>query len=173
MIRDIDSKFAVNLPYPPVKVNEENLHYANLILLNYAGLVSEFTAVSQYVYHEISVFKDYPVISTALKGISQVEMHHLQTLGELAVLLGGDPRYFILKKKTPHYWNPKFVAYSKTPKQLLLDDINGEKQAIAQYEKTISQIDDANIVAILKRIILDEEFHIKILNELYEKYVNK
>ena len=172
MIREHDSKFAINLPYPPIKVIEKNIRYSNLILLNYAGEVSEYSAIAQYTYHEISVFKDYPVISNAIKGIAEVEMHHLQMLGELIVLLGGDPRYWIKKKKSTYYWTPRFVEYGRTPKELLTEDIKAETQAIAQYEKTIALIEDDNIVAIIKRIILDEEFHLKIFNELYEKYSN-
>ena len=172
MKRDLDSKFAVNLPYPSINVAEKNQKYSNLILLNYSGQISEFTAINQYLYHEISLIHTAPVISNALKGIAIVEMHHLQILGELIVALGGDPGFWIYKKKTPCYWTPRFVEYGKTPKEALTQDIQSEMQAIAQYQKTISLIDDDNIVAILRRIILDEEYHIKILNELLQKYVN-
>lgn len=171
MRRDLDSKFSVGLPYPQIRVDGKNERYAKLIMLNHAGMVSEFTAVTQYVYHETVLMQENPVISDALKGIAMVEMHHLQILGELIVLLGGDPRYMIYKKKTPALWSPKFVEYGNTPKSALIQDIEGEKEAIAQYESTINQIDDENIIAIIKRIILDEEFHLKILTELYQKYV--
>ena len=42
---------------------------------------------------------------------------------------------------------------------------------IKQYKETITKIDDEYINAILKRIILDEEFHIQILMNFYTKYV--
>lgn len=170
MRRNMDSKFAVNLPYPEISVNEKNKNYSNIILQNYAGQNSEFTAVAQYNYHEIAIFNDYPVVSNAIKGIARVEMYHLQILGELIVLLGGDPKYRIYKKKTECYWSPKFIDFNKELKTLLTNDLNSEISSIKQYEKAISLIDDENIVLIIKRIILDEEYHVKIFKELIQKY---
>lgn len=46
--------YKLDLPYSPVKVQGQNPQYANLILLNYSSAVSELSAVTQYVYHEIS-----------------------------------------------------------------------------------------------------------------------
>ena len=37
------------LPYPPVRVREENQFYANLLTLDYCGSVSELTAAIQYI----------------------------------------------------------------------------------------------------------------------------
>lgn len=46
--------------------------------------------------------------------------------------------------------------------------ISGEKKAIANYKRQASWINDPNIVASLNRIILDEEYHIKLFQELYD-----
>ena len=54
---------------------------------------------------------------------------------------------------------------------ILTIDIEDEKAAIKQYKDTITKIDDPNINAVIKRIILDEEFHIQLLTTLYSKYV--
>lgn len=56
---------------------------------------------------------------------------------------------------------------------MLLEDIKNEEEAIRQYRKTANLIDDENIIAILNRIILDEELHIKILTNLYEREMSK
>ncbi len=42
--------YHIDLPYPPIKVRGENTKFADLILLNYAGSVSELSAVTQYTY---------------------------------------------------------------------------------------------------------------------------
>lgn len=44
-------------PYPEIKVLKPNLYYANLLIDDYAGVISEFTAISQYLYHYF-FFKD-------------------------------------------------------------------------------------------------------------------
>lgn len=160
----------LNLPYPKIDIKEKNLKYAKIILENYAGCVSELTAITQYLYHKLKLSKSYPEISKILLKISMVEMHHLDILGEMVEALGGDPGYWINKKNKHHYWNAKFVDYCKSPASMIKADIEGEKKAIKQYECSIKLIDNENINSILRRIILDEEFHIKILSGIYEKY---
>ena len=59
-----------------------------------------------------------------------VEMHHLEMLGELILLLGEDPRYWIKKKDKRYYWNAKFVDYGNTLKEYLDYDIQAEVVAI-------------------------------------------
>lgn len=49
---------------------------------------------------------------------------------------------------------------------MILADIESEKQAIAQYTTHIKMIDDAHVNAVLKRIIVDEEYHIMLLQGL-------
>ena len=98
-------------------------------------------------------------------------MHHLEMLGKIIILLGGEPGYWINNKKK-NYWSSKLVDYDLSSiKNILTVDIQDEKAAIKQYKETITQIDDKYINAVLKRIILDEEFHIQLLVNLYTKYV--
>ena len=74
------------------------------------------------------------------------------------------------KKKS--YWSSKLINYNLSSiKDILTVDIQDEKCAIKQYKETINKIDDEYINAVLKRIILDEEFHIQLLVNLYTKYV--
>ena len=163
--------YHVDLPYPEIKVEKENSRYANILLHNYSGIVSEFTAIDQYVYHKFKLFKGCPAVSQAIGEIAMVEMHHLEMLGELILLLGEDPRYWIKKKDKRYYWNGKFVDYGNTLKEYLDYDIQAEVVAIRDYNKALNEISDPNIVKIIERIILDEELHLKIFKELYAKYV--
>lgn len=165
-------KYSIDLPYPPIKVKGENPRYASLILLNYSSSTSELSAVTQYVYHEIALKYKYEEVSETIQGIAEVEMHHLQMLGELLVKLGQDPGYWICKHKKLSYWTPEFLSFNTDLKKALMIDITDEKEAISQYKRTAKQIDDPYIVDIIDRIILDEEYHIKLLTELYDKYVN-
>lgn len=163
--------YSLNLPYPEVKVKEKNQKYIDLILLNYASAVSEFDAVAHYTYHQIALTYINKEISETLRDISIVEMHHLELLGEIILLLGGEPGYWINNKKK-NYWSAKLVNYDLSSiKNILNIDILDEKAAIKQYKETICKIDDQYINAVLKRIILDEEFHIQLLVSLCSKYV--
>ncbi len=42
----------MDLPYPPIQVEERNLAYANLLSIDYCGAVSEMTAILQYINNE-------------------------------------------------------------------------------------------------------------------------
>ena len=164
-------EYSVDLGYRRIIVKGENSKFADLILLNYAGSVSELSAVTQYVYHEIALKYKFEEVSETLEGIAEIEMHHLQMLGELIVKLGKDPGYWICKHKKISLWTPEFLSYNTNLKKALIVDITDEKEAIAQYKRTKKQIDDPYIIDIIDRIILDEEYHIKLLTELYDKYV--
>ncbi|MEN8078024.1 ferritin family protein [Clostridioides difficile] len=163
--------YSVNLPYPEVKVKEKNPKYLDLILLNYASSISEFDAIAQYTYHQIALTYENKEIAETIRGISIVEMHHLELLGQIIIKLGGEPGFWINNKKK-NYWSAKLVNYDLSSiENILTIDIQDEKAAIKQYKETISKIDDEYINAVIKRIILDEEFHIQLLVGLYTKYV--
>lgn len=164
------SNYSVDLPYPPVKVDGKNMTYANILSNDFAGRVSEFSAISQYINHELRITVKDNNVAEAIKKISMVEMHHLQIIGELIVLLGGDPKYAINKKGKWLNWTPDFIDYGTTIKSMIEYDIKGEVLAINQYNKHIEEINDENIKAILRRIIEDEENHINILEGLLKKY---
>lgn len=169
-LRELPKTYHSDLPYPKIEVDGPNIEYAKLIQLNYAGLVSEFSAVNQYIYQKIALFNYYPDISSTLLGISEVEMHHLNILGEIITLLGGTPGYFIYKKNKNLNWSPSFLSYTTSIKELLTLNIRNEEAAIEQYRKTANLIPDENIVAMINRIILDEEYHIKLFKSLYDQY---
>ena len=90
------------LPYPPIVVAKPNKHYAEIIQVNFAGAVSEFSAISQYINHHFRTENQYPEISKTLEHIAIVEMYHLEILGKLIIKLGGNPGYWINKKDK---WN--------------------------------------------------------------------
>ena len=169
---EIAEKYSVKLSYPKVTVQKPNLDYARLLLSDYAGHVSEFGAIAQYIFHMIVLEKSYPDVSEALRGIAIVEMEHLDLLGDLINDLGMPPEFRSCQNGKNYYWNasPQNVDYSLTIKNTLLADISAEVKAIAQYEKNIKQIDDEEIGCLLRRIILDEQLHIDVLSEFYKKY---
>jgi len=164
-------KCAYPAPYPEVRVVEPNPKYAQLLLEDYAGAVSELTAICQYSYHHFVLEDENREVSELLNCISLVEMHHLEILAETIYQLGVDPRYRIIEKNnTEKYWDSSFVYYGTALCDQLTADLAGEWAAIANYRKHQNMIKDPYVKRILERIILDEMHHIVLFNQVIEKH---
>ena len=155
-----------NLPYPDIKVEKENIEYAKLLSYPYAGLVSEDTATHLYMYQSFILDDE---ISNILEKIAIVEMKHLELLAKTINLLGLKPEY----KVNDIPWTTSYVNYNNNLKDILKINIESETLAIKNYNNLIKVIDDKYIKELLKRIIIDEEIHLKIFNELYSKNFSK
>ena len=165
-------KYAVNLPYPEIKVESPNLDYATILSNIYAGQHSELTTILLYIFEHISFFKTNEDYSKTLRGIAIVEMHHLQMLGELISLLGMKPIYmsFDQNKKEIIPWNSSFVNYNTNIKEMIDIDIQTEQNTIQHYKYILTLIKDKYITEIIERIIKDEELHLSIFQELKKVY---
>ncbi len=159
----------MDLPYPPIQVRGKNLSYANLLSLDYCGAVSEMSAITQYINNENRLSCEKCPVAKTLLGIAMAEMMHLQKLGELIVLLGGNIN-FVAKYRNggAKMWTPEYLQIPENLKNMLLADIESEKAAIAQYEAHIKMIKDDCVNAVLARIIRDEEYHIMLLRTMLQ-----
>ena len=152
----------VNKPYPKVQVEGPNIKYANLLLEDYSGMVSELSAITQYVYQKFKKFNTNEEFAETLSQIAMVEMKHLELLGETINLLGVDPKLVVKDKSNIlTYWSSSFIDYTTNIVDMLVNDIKIEQEAIAKYKYDISIINDRFIKQILCRIIEDEEKHIE------------
>lgn len=162
--------FQVALPYPDIQVEEPNAEYAEYMLENAAGMVSEMSDVTAYLYQKLMIDPKYQDAIEAMQGIMQVEMNHLEIFEKLAKELGADPRLWEKKGNRRRYWTPGYIQYPVQLEDMLRYDIQREQEAIDQYGKQTRVITDRGIVKVLQRIILDEQLHQEILTELYKKY---
>ena len=157
----------MDLPYPLVQVECRNQAYANLLSIDYCGSVSELTAITQYINNENRLFCEKCQTAQTLLGIAMAEMMHLQKLGELINLLGGNIDYVAKQRNGQQkLWTPAYLNIPGNARQMLLADIEAEKAAINQYAAHIKMIKDDCVNAVLARIIKDEEYHIMLLKEL-------
>lgn len=163
-----ECNYKVNLPYPPVRINGPNPIYAGEMLSNMAEVVSEMSDVSRYFYISVVTQHSHKSISTCFHHISIVEMYHLNIFAELALLLGADPRLWS-GRGIKRWWSPSFIGYPRELRGLIEESIRAEATAIRKYSRQANTIQDPNIVAILNRIILDEERHIQIFEEMYRQ----
>lgn len=163
-------KYSDPLPYPEVRVIKPNACYACLLMDDYAGVVSEFTAISQYLYHHF-FFKDIDKdLGELLENVAITEMLHMEMLADTIKELGGDPKIRGSFNTCNNFWIGSFIHYGREVCDQLKADIDAEYKAISEYHKHIGLIKDPYIQAILERIILDERVHIKLFNEALYKF---
>jgi len=150
-------------PYPPIQVAGQNLTYAQLLAAPFASAQSELSTVTQYCYFSWIFAQDCPPLSQAYRGMAQIEMHHLNLLGQLISALGGNPIYRSYPYKRPVFWNSGVLQYQCHKEKALHISVAGEQSTIAGYRHLSKLIQDSCVTAILQRVILDEEVHIQLL----------
>lgn len=158
--------YRVDAPYPPISVEGPNPTYACEMLSNMAEVVSEMSDVSRYFYIAVVTRQSHSEISDCFHHISVVEMHHLDIFAEFACLLGADPRLWSAGKR---WWSPSFIGYPRGLRALIAESIRAEQAAISKYSRQTETICDLHIVAMLNRIILDEEQHLQTFKEMYSR----
>lgn len=157
----------VDLPYPEIKIEERNPAYANLLSIDYCGSVSELSAIAQYINNENRMSCVKCGLAKTILGIAMAEMVHLQKLGELIVLLGGNIDYTAkYQNGRRRMWTPEYFSLPENIGRMIAADIEAEKEAIEQYRMHMKMINDCYVNAVLARIIKDEEYHIMILRSL-------
>ncbi len=155
------------LSYPPQQVQSKNLAYANLLSVDYCGSVSELSAITQYINFETRLCGFQCQMARVLLGIAMAEMMHLQKLGELILLLGGKLDYSArMQNGKQKQWSPEYLFLPDNAAQMLQACIASEQEAIKQYRMHWKMIGDADVRAVIARIIQDEEYHILTLNDL-------
>ncbi|MDE5910667.1 MAG: rubrerythrin family protein [Lachnospiraceae bacterium] len=159
----------VDLTYPPIQVTARNQAYANLLSNDYCGAVSELSATAQYINNENRLSSEKCEMAKTILGIAMAEMMHLQKLGELICLLGGNVDFAARQQNgRARMWTPEYLSIPENVRKMLLADIEAERAAINQYQMHISMINDSCINAVLARIIKDEEYHIMLLQMMME-----
>ncbi|MFQ8706322.1 MAG: ferritin-like domain-containing protein [Thomasclavelia sp.] len=164
-------EYKVNKPYPKIEVTAPNETYGLMILDNVGGMNSETSAICQYIYDHAIAGEDFIDLKQTFLNISMVEMHHLDIFMELSLKLGMNPRWWSCLDDQCSYWSPSYLNYPNQVSEVLQTAIDNEYQAIEKYMYQARVIKDPHIVAILKRIIEDEELHIKILKQWEAKLV--
>lgn len=159
-------EYKANLPYPKIEVTNKNVFLARELFSNYAGDISEDTAIHNYIYQSLIIKNDN--IKNILKQIAIVEMHHLEILGKLIIKLGLTPMFLSISNNQTKWFSGEYITYEKDIQKILLNNIKNEELAIQNYEKIIMKTDDNKVKIILKRIILDEKLHIEIFKHLYQ-----
>ena len=155
-------------PYPPVKVAGPDLAAAQLLSQSLAGRQSELSSVTQYLYQSWALYRIAPEAGETMRRLAVVEMRRLDLLGELILLLGGDPRYRAANGAEAVYWDGGMPSYCTNPRRAMALNLEAELDAAARYRAQAAQIDDPYVAALLRRLLLDEEQHVLIFRHLLE-----
>jgi len=156
--------------YPPLRVQDPNPAYAEMMLSNIAAANSEMTAVAQYRYARLMSLHADSDISNLFNKVSIVEMHHLDMFSQLALELGAEPRLWHCRGGRREYWIPCHVNYAHcSVEDLVRAALEAEYAAIHKYECQLERIADPHISALLRRVIEDEREHVKLWEEVLAK----
>lgn len=155
--------FASTEPYPEITNAYPSMYEVKLIKWLTASKDSEMSAVATYMYQSYILQDEYPLVADTLKHIAIVEMSHLDLLSNAIVDFGGNPN---LTDGRGNVWTGRNILQIRNPREILLTDIRREEQAIRKYQIAASKTCNASLAALFERIIIDEQDHIIILNEL-------
>lgn len=150
-------------PYPEV-TGAKDPETVALIKEDYAGVTSELTAITSYIYQNITSDED-PSFASAILQIALVEMTHLDMLGDAIMTLGGNPSFGNGK----HFWQASSVDYANTIPAMLKSDIASETKAIENYQKHAAATKNPSVRTLLLRIVEDEKLHLRFFNETLAK----
>lgn len=157
----------IDLPLPDIEKIQPCKTTAMIIAPAYAGLHGEITATLQYIYHHFNFLAEGDQdTADVLMQIAVAEMEHVDILGKMILKLGVQPVYSLNPPYKYNFYNTSAVAYSNSPQKMLLDDISGELSAITQYENILKNLNNEPVEAVITRIILDEQLHVRALKEL-------
>ena len=157
--------------YPDTKDLSRDAYSLRIISPAYASSVGELNTTLQYVYHSFFFEKEgYNEISKTLMRIAVAEMYHFQLLGKTILALGVAPVYTQFPPSNFNFYSAKYVSYSRTLKDMLEDDLLGERHAVSSYSKMLKCLKNQSVIKIIGRILEDEKLHVATLEKILSEF---
>lgn len=169
----VKSLCLVPLPYPRVSVKKQDLRYAKMLSVPYAGFRGELFSILQYTYARLICEAKRPtLIADVFSYIAEVEMRHLMILGEWILAFGGVPRFSAADGRGS--FQASALEYTTSADRLLARAAEDEKRSLEMYRRILRSMGDEAARQMVQRLILDEERHLAIFTELSrERPANK
>lgn len=162
---------SINEPFPTTEGISHDALSLRIISPAYASSDSELTAILQYIYHSFFFAeKGYDEISDTLESIAISEMFHLKLLGKTVLALGAPPMYAQFPQTGFNFYSAKYVSYGCALKEMLENDIVGERRAICGYEKMLKRLTNQQVKALISRILKDEYLHLETLEKILSEF---
>lgn len=161
----------IDSSYPTTEGIARDALSLRIISPAYAASASEMTAILQYIYHSYFFDKEGRTdIADTLEGIAVTEMVHLKLLGGTILALGAQPVYTAYPPACFNFYSTKYVSYSCGLKNMLEDDLAGEKHAVRAYECMLSKLKNKQVKEIIARILEDEKLHVTVLEGILQTF---
>lgn len=161
----------LNEPFPTAEGISNDAYSLRIISPEYASPTGELNAILQYIYHSFFFKKcGYSDIAETLVSIAVAEMMHLNLLGQTILALGAPPVFCRYPYSGFDYYSTKYVAYSRSLKFMLEDDLLAEKHAVLSYDKMLSKLKNAEVKQIVSRIRDDEILHVQTLESILSDF---
>ncbi len=153
-----DLKLRVDAPYPEITDATDDPNTVAVIKNLATSRDSELNAILIYTYQSVIADKTKEDIAKIFEEISIVEMTHLDMLMHAITDFGGVPKYEDAHG-TPYATTN--INYTMKLREMLLNNIRGEQQAIDAYNQAILRVKNESLKQLFARIIKDEELHKK------------
>lgn len=161
----------VKEPFPTTDEIIPDAYSLRILSPAYAAPQGELTAVLQYIYHSFFFAKKgYKEIAETLENIAIAEMFHFKLLGKTILALGAPPVYSQYPPSCFSFYSTKYVTYSCSLRNMLEDDLLGERKAISDYERMLKCLKNEDIKNIISRILQDEKLHLEKLQSMLKEF---
>lgn len=156
----------VDQPYPSLDALSCDPYSVRLISSAYATSSGELNAIMQYIYHSVNFdCNGDSKRADLLMSIAICEMKHLHLLAEALIRMGASPVYTAQPPAQYNFYSTKFVSYSRTLRNMIEDDVMGERYAIYTYERMLTRLKNDLVKRLICRIIEDERLHLEELEK--------
>ena len=139
-----------------------NNYHITLLKNLYGGESGETFCVLQFSTYAFTLKGKKSEFSNVFFNILKDEQIHQNTLGELIVSQGGDLVLENIEKN---------ISFTKNIKNMFENCIEIKEKSIIEYKLAIKRISDLKIKKILKNILADEQKHLCIIKETFDKYM--
>lgn len=155
-----------SLSYPSTDTVLKN---ARMLAPVASARIGEMKSISDFIYYSL-IFQDMaPWAASLFEKLALTEMRHYQLLGRLSLCLGGNPVLRVRLSDTPLPSPPEPLVFCL--KKALTEALSAERAAYRHYAKMKADFAyDPAAEALLERIALDEEHHIRMLTHALSEW---
>lgn len=161
--------YTVSLPYPTARPCHADLRLARRLFPMYTGCSGELAAISGYLYAALRTEECQPELGKVFDDLARTEMHHFRMLGRLLRDLGADPYIRARVDSCRLTTDPPTACAasgSRAARILFEQSLHAEQNAADNYRFLMGQTDDEAVHDLLHRIMLDEEQHARLFENM-------
>ncbi|MBR7185260.1 MAG: hypothetical protein IKD37_06605 [Clostridia bacterium] len=155
--------YTVTLPYPDVHPAKADLRLARLLFPLYSGPSGALCTLCEYLYAALCIEETHGELSRVLDAIADTERQHFRLLGRLLRDLGADP---MLRVRVESGRRTSAAPGTQSLRTQLTQYLQREQTTADHYRYLLEQTDDEAVQALLRRILLDEEAHIRFFSQM-------